>query len=394
MFKLTKEQLLSDLHEAFNAACKHKNNKDYVIRFKKNLTNNLTKLRDELWDRTYKPRRYICFIVNHPKKREIFAAKFRDRIVHHLYFNYTHKLFENTFIYDSYACIKGKGTHFGIERLKKHIRQESNNYKEECYVLKMDIKGYFIHIDRNLLRGIVLTSLFKMITHRINNKSNKTWSDVLDLDFIVFLTNEIVLLDPTIECTFKSSFDEWVGLPTSKSLFHTNKGCGLPIGNLTSQLFSNILLNVADQYIKLVLKCKHYGRYVDDLYVVSKSKEFLHTIIPQIETFLKEVLHLEVSKGKTKIINVKYGVEFLGAFLKPYRTYIANSSLHRIKKQLCSFTTKDGKNPICQVNSFLGIFSHYNSFSIRKEMFQNNLNFYRYGYFNKEYTKFIPHEKL
>lgn len=392
MFHLNKDKLLFDLYIAFYAARKHKSKKDYVIKFEEKLHKNLVELRDELWNRTYKPSPYACFIVNHPKKREIFAAKFRDRIVHHLYFNYTHKLFENTFIYDSYACIKGKGTHFGIERLKQHIRQESNNYTEKCYILKMDIKGYFIHINRNILNSEILRVLKKMKSNKIDNKSNKTWEEVIDFDFIKFLTSEIALLDPTIDCEFKSKKDEWIGLPKTKSLFHTNKGCGLPIGNLTSQLFSNVFLNKFDQFVKRTLRCKHYGRYVDDFYIVSKDKEFLHKIIPQIEEFLEKELYLSINKGKTLILNSNYGVEFLGAFIKPHRTYISNASLRRIKRQIYTDKRDENKNPLCQINSFLGIFSHYKSFNLRKKIFQEIPEFYRYGHYNETFTKFIPNE--
>ena len=120
--------MLFDLYVAFEYACKHKNSKKYVQTYKENLYENLTELRDALFNRTYTPESSVCFIVEYPKKREVFAANFRDRIVHHLYFNYMHELFENTFIHDTYSCIKGRGTHFGIKRCRKHIIVESENY--------------------------------------------------------------------------------------------------------------------------------------------------------------------------------------------------------------------------------------------------------------------------
>ena len=138
IMKLTKEQLFRDIYIAFVDAKKHKSNKSYVKEFEVNLKENLEELCNDLWNRNYEPGRSTCFIVHHPSKREVFAAEFRDRIVHHLYFNYTHELFERTFIYDSYSCIKKRGTHFGIHRLEKHIREESQNYTSDCYVLKVD----------------------------------------------------------------------------------------------------------------------------------------------------------------------------------------------------------------------------------------------------------------
>ena len=395
MYKLSKEQLLFDLYVAFEYARKHKNNKKYVQTYEENLYDNLTELRDVLFNRTYTPESSVCFIVEYPKKREIFAANFRDRIVHHLYFNYMHKLFENTFIHDTYSCIKGRGTHFGIKRCRKHIIAESKNYTKECYALKMDIKGYFIHIDRTLLVDLVNNAIDKMTQHKISKGSNKKWCDVIDIEFVKYLTNVIATLDPTLNCKFRSPKSAWIGLPSSKSLFSIKNGCGLPIGNLTSQLFSNVYLNELDQYAKRVLHCKHYGRYVDDFFVISQDKEFLKSIIPKIEKFLLDKLHLEIHKGKTKIINVKYGVEFLGAFIKPNRTYIANESLRRIKRKIFDMDYSSVKinNPIQTINSYLGIFSHYKSLNIRKQIFDNIISIKRYGYFNENYTKFIPYNK-
>lgn len=395
MYNITKEQLLFDLYVAFEYACKHKTNKTYIKKFKENLHANLIELRDSLFNRTYKPEQSVCFIVEYPKKREVFAANFRDRIVHHLYFNYTHLLFEQTFIYDTYSCIKNRGTHFGIKRCRKHIIQESANYTNTCYVLKMDIKGYFIHIDRLLLVNIIKNKIDKMSSHKISNKDDRLWSDIIDINFIKYLTDTIALLNPTLNCRFRSSKEAWIGLPLSKSLFSVKEGCGLPIGNLTSQLFSNIYLNELDQYVKRELKCKHYGRYVDDFYIISKDKVFLKSIIPKIENFLLDKLHLEIHKGKTKIVDVKYGVEFLGAFIKPNRIYIANESLKRIKKKIydINYMNIELDNPIQTINSYLGIFSHYKSFKIRKQIFDDIISIKKYGYFNESYTKFIPYNK-
>ena len=125
---LTKQDLLNDLYQAFNDARKHKNNRPYVKVFIRNLSSNMRQLRDDLWNGTYQPEPSSCFIVHHPKKREVFATHFRDRIVHHLYFNYTHVLFERTFIRDNYSCIKGRGTHDGINRMRSKLQSVSANY--------------------------------------------------------------------------------------------------------------------------------------------------------------------------------------------------------------------------------------------------------------------------
>ena len=140
-YYLTYDQLLLDLHQAYIDARRNKRQKPYQQRFEACAESNLSSLCDELWRRAYSPGPSSCFVITDPKLREVFAAHFRDRIVHHLYFNYTHEMLERTFIADSYSCIKGRGTHYGIKRLERHIQQESQNYMEPCYVLKMDIKG-------------------------------------------------------------------------------------------------------------------------------------------------------------------------------------------------------------------------------------------------------------
>ena len=259
---MTYEQLLSDLYTAYLDARKNKRNKPYQLRFEARLDENLKALCDALWNRTYQALPSDCFIITDPKCREVFAAHFRDRIVHHLYYNYVHEMLERTFIQDCYSCIKGRGTHYGINRLRKHILKESRNYTRPCYVLKMDIRGYFMNIDRERLLGICLYTLEKMGGHKVGKYRQELWRDRLNMDLVKYLTSEIILLDPTIGCRFVGPSSDWEGLPYEKSLFHSPKGCGLPIGNLTSQLFSNVYLNEFDQFVKRELHCNHYGRYV------------------------------------------------------------------------------------------------------------------------------------
>ena len=391
-YTISKTRLLFDLYVAFEKAKRHKGKKSYIREFEENLHSNLLSLCDEIWERRYQAMPSTCFIINHPKKREVFAADFRDRIVHHLYYNYTHQIFERTFIEDCYSCIKNKGTHYGIHHLEQHIREESNNYQDNCYILKMDIKGYFMNINRNILLDEALKTLNKMRYHKISGKKSKIWDDIIDFEFVMFLTERIVLLDPTVDCIFKSNKNEWIGLADSKSMFKMPKNCGLPIGNLTSQLFSNVYLNTLDQYAKRVLKCKHYGRYVDDLFIVSKDKEFLHDCITKIESFMEDRLSLKVQKGKTIIRSMHQGVEFLGAYIKPYRTYISNQCLRRIKKNVYTITKND--NAIASINSWLGIFSHYNSFRLRVNIFTNIKNVSTIGVYDRNFTKLIPINKL
>ncbi len=368
MYHLTRSQLLDDLHTAFQDAKRHKSKKAYVQSFERHLDENLQELCNELWNRTYQPRPSSCFIITDPKKREVFAAAFRDRVVHHLYYNYTHELFERTFIQDAYSCIPGRGTHYGIERLQRHIRQESRNYSVPCYVLKMDIRGYFMHISRERLLDICLSSLRKMATHRVLKHVAVTWQDKIDMDFVEYLTREIVLLDPTEHCCIIGDKSEWDDLPHEKSLFNSPTGCGLPIGNLTSQLFSNVYLNELDQFMKRELHCKHYGRYVDDFYVVSAKREWLRSLVKPVRDFLHEELHLSLHEGKVVILPIQYGVSFLGMYIKPWRMTVSRESIRRMKmkSELLYSDFLSGKITISRfaaaLASFRGILMHgYNA---------------------------------
>ena len=359
-YTISKEQLLFDLYKAFYDARKRKSKKSYVKEFEKNLHQNLSALRDELYYRTYSPRPLTCFVISYPKKREIFASEFIDRIVHHLYYNYLHEYFERTFIYDCYSCIKGRGTSFGIERLKHHIRSASNNYKKECYGLKLDISSYFMSINRKLLLDIVLKNL--------DNFEKKCHT--LDFELLKYLSEEIILHDPTKNCIRKATSKDYIGMPSGKRMSKTKEGYGLPIGNLTSQLFSNVFLNLLDQYIKRELKFKHYGRYVDDLFIISTDKAKLLSCIPQIETFLNTVLDLKLNNGKTILNKVKYGVEFLGGYVKPHGVYISNQCLRRMKTKMKENLRTKTKDKVIAGNiSQLGLLKQFKAYNIAKKLF-------------------------
>ncbi len=389
VFRLTRERLLADLRQAYFDARRHKRNKPYQMRFEADWENNLAQLCDELLSRTYKPRPSTCFIITDPKKREVFAADFRDRIVHHLYYNYTHQIYERTFIHDSYSCIKNRGTHFGIRRLEEHIRKESQNYTMPCYVMKMDIRGYFMHIDRKRLFGICLATIDKMAGHRVSCHRKEQWQDVVDVGFVKYLTEVIVTLDPTKDCRVQGLESDWDGLPHDKSLFHSPVGCGLPIGNLTSQLFSNVYLNVLDQFMKRDLGCKHYGRYVDDFYVVSADREWLFSLVPKVKKFLSEQLGLDFHDGKMKVTSVWHGVEFLGAWLKPHRIYVSRNCVGRIGRKLDVLETGNPEKWYAALNSYCGLLSHGNNFNLRHFLLQKHDAFTICGFFDYELRRFL-----
>ena len=387
-FVLDRERLLFDLYVAFFEARRHKASESYVMAYERNLHTNLVALRDALFERLYCPKPSICFVIHDPKTREIFAADFEDRIVHHLYYDYTHEMYERTFIHDTYSCIKGRGTHYGVDRLSMHIRQESQNYTEDCYVLQVDISGYFVNINRNILYDECVGTIGKMAKRRIHRSSPVTWEKRVDIDFVLYLTRAIVLLDPTKNCVRVCDASEWESVPANKLMANSPDDCGLPIGNLTSQLFSNVFLNIFDQYVKRVLRCKHYGRYVDDSYIVSADREYLLSLVPVIESFLLNRLQLRINKGKTKITNVRHGVKFLGAFVKPWRTYVASSTLKRINVGLDGLRGSSPVRVANALNSYCGVLGHHASRSVRCSLFLKNRWVYDFGYFDAEMRKF------
>jgi len=384
---------LLDLYQAFYDARRHKSKRSYVRKWEKNFKENMEELCNDLYYRRYKPLPSKCFIIDYPKKREIFAAVFRDRIVHHLYFNYTHRLFERTFIQDSYSCIKGRGTDYGIKRITDFCRKESRNWQRKCYVMHLDIRGYFMHISRKRLLEIATETLKKIGSHPVSNQSEKTWNDVVDLDFTTWLTEVIVMLDPKENCILIGDPSNWDGLDPAKSMLSLEDGLGLPIGNLTSQLFSNVYLNIFDQFMKRVLHCHSYGRYVDDAAVISTDKEWLYSLVPQIRTFLHTALGLDLHMGKLEVSEVHHGVVFLGTFIKAWRRYKSNESVERMKQKIADFDYTNPNRVLRSVNSYLGLFVHTDSYNLRRRLFFKR-EILRIGVFDPGMTKITDRFKF
>ena len=381
-YRLTREQLLFDLYIAYYDAARHKHKMAYVQKFERDLCQNLNELCDDLLTRRYQAQPSKCFVIDYPKKREVFAAMFRDRIVHHLYFRYTHQLFERTFIADSYSCIEGRGTHYGISRLRQHIRQASLNWTQPCYALSLDIRGYFMHIDRQRLLKIATDSLRKMAVHKVGMTDDvpipsgvlltpaTRWQDIRDFDFLLWLTEQIVMLDPMEHCIIVGDESDWDDIDHAKCMRFVQPGLALPIGNLTSQLYSNVYLNPFDQFVKRDILCRYYGRYVDDSTQIDADREWLLAQVPREREFLADELGLQLHMGKLHIREVHQGVEFLGAFLKPYRDYISNKTLERMTRNITSLDLSDISHAEASINSYLGVLSHSSSYNIRHHLFE------------------------
>lgn len=380
------KELLEDVFAAYYDARKNKRNTINQLEFEMNLEANLVELASQLQSRTYKVGRSVCFIVEMPVKREIFAADFRDRVVHHLLFNYINPVFDKRLITDCYSCRKGYGTSFGIDRIEHHMRSVTDNYTREAYVLKLDLQGYFMSMRKSLL----YEKIVRLLTSRKNRKDKH-------LDLELFLIREIIFNDPTEECWVKGSPHDWNGLPDSKSLFHSPKDCGLPIGNLTSQLFSNIYLSDFDNYIKRELKMKHYGRYVDDFFLMHESKEYLQEIMGKLKTYLKKNHGLTIHPRKIYLQEVKKGVDFLGAYLKPHRRYIKNRTLKDVRKAAHKWSVKlehkESLNAtsllpfLSVVNSYYGYMAQFKTYGFRRKLWDRNPEFFKHFYRNHIATK-------
>ena len=353
---LDKDKLLEDLFKAYFNARKNKRNTINALRFELNLEENIFSLFEDIVSGEYVLKPSICFVVDKPVKREIFAADFRDRIVHHLVYNYISPIFERKFINDTYSCRKGKGVHYGIKRAEHFIRACSNNYNDDCYILKIDIKSYFMSINKQLLFQMVLEEIEK-------EKRDK------GINFNFCLVKEILRIiifgNPTENCIVKGKRTDWDDLPKSKSLFSTECGCGLPIGNLTSQLFGNLYLNKLDHFVKEKLNIKYYGRYVDDMLLVSKDKDRLKRAVFEIKEYLLKENLLILHPKKSYLQHFTKGVNYLGVIIKPYRKYLSK----RIKNNFyCAlFQSKMGLKTKESIISYLGIMKHCNCYNLKKK---------------------------
>jgi retron-type reverse transcriptase len=382
-----KEQLLVNLFTAYFEARKNKRNTINQLRFEINYESQLINLWESLINRTYKLLPSIAFIVEKPVKREVLAADFRDRVVHHLLFDLVSPVFEATFIPESFSCRKGKGTHYGIRTLYESIERCSNFYKTDCFVLKMDIKGYFMSINKNLLSA--------KLHDKIKHSTQLTGSF---RSLALYIIDIILSDDPTKNCIIRGVSSDWSGLPPTKSLFHAQQDCGLPIGNLTSQLFSNIYLDEFDHYVKESLGFEYYGRYVDDFYLVHNDEQYLKRMIPVIREYLWRSVKLELHPNKIYLQHYTRGINFLGATLKPGRIYVSRRTRTNFILKISDWAEKlNGTAPSrdelvqlrSSVNSYLGIMKHYRTFNIRKRVLlgSKNQSIFKFGYLQWSFRK-------
>lgn len=307
-----------------------KADKEEVINFWINLENNLFNLHKKLRNGNYQHGSYKKFIVYDPKRRMIHKPRARDRIVHQLLFDYLQPVFEKRFIYDSYASRTGKGTHKAVKRLRLFCRIVGRNNTRPCWVLKCDISKFFDSIDHRIL--------FSFIKKQIESQK------ILNLIWKIIRSFEI------------------------------SPGKGLPLGNLTSQLFANIYLQEFDYFVKNILRIKSYIRFNDDFVIVSDDKEFLKSKIILTQNFLKEKLLLSLPNKKISLRKLSWGVDFLGYIVLPHNILLRIKTRKRLLRRI-EERQKDyqsGKISFAKlaqtINSYFGILKHCSSFKLRQKI--------------------------
>jgi hypothetical protein len=353
MEKTTTIFTYENLYRAYSACRKNKRGTVNALKFELNLENNLADLLVELKSNSYRPGRSICFVVAKPSPREIFAADFRDRIVHHLLVREILPGVEKSLFYNSFACRRGKGTHKAVEALKRYAKTASSGYRNEIFYLQLDVKNFFCSIKHDILFNI-----FEKFIER-QDKTDEWKEEVL------WLGSVIIFYEPQNSCVIRGDRDLFSLIPKHKSLFHVPVGQGLPIGNYSSQFFANLYLNQLDYFIKQKIKAKYYVRYVDDLVILGHDKCELLPMIASVNDFLKQNLLLELNIKKTKLNSVEKGIDFLGYFLKPGYTLVRRRVISNCKEKIRMAGTVSPKVFVSQMNSYLGHFGHAQGWGLR-----------------------------
>jgi len=295
-----------------------KKSKVDVQDFKLRLMEEIISLRNDIVKFSYRHGGYKAFNISDPKPRNIHKAAVRDRLLHHAIYRVLYPFFDTTFIADSYSCRVGKGTHKALERFDAFCHNVGRNNTRTVWVLKCDIRKFFASIDHAVLLGI----LSKYIVD----------PEVMDL------LREII-----------------------ESFSSTRDGVGLPLGNLTSQLFVNIYMNEFDQFVKHTLKEKYYIRYADDFVILSESKIWLEHLLPQIRIFLSEQLKLDLHPRKVSIETLASGIDFLGWVMFPDHKVLRTATKRRMIKRL------EGLISSGTVSSYKGLLKHGNAHTLAEK---------------------------
>ncbi len=312
---------LENLLEAWREFVKGKRSRKDVQEFERNLMGGVVSLHQDLATLIYQHGGYQEFRISDPKPRKIHKATVRDRLVHRALYRSLYQFFERIFIVDSFSCRLRKGTHGAMSRFKRFTYPVSHNNTRTVWILKCDIRKFFASIDQRILGQI--------LGGRIQDKN------------IVWLLEKII------------------------ASFYTDRpGIGLPLGNLTSQLFANIYMNRFDQFVKHDLKVEYYVRYTDDFVLLSSDKLYLERALTRIRDFLRGELRLELHPDKVFIKTLASGVDFLGWVHFPDHRVLRTATKRRMMRRILESPTTE------TVQSYLGLLEHGNTFGVRQEVVQ------------------------
>ena len=337
-----------ELYNCYQLCLKTKKRKMGTYNFvDENICENLYNLLNEINTRQYTPLTSNCYVVKYPAYREIFAAQFRDRIVQHFYMNELEEILTAELTKGCSSCVKGRGTTYALNLLKRYVKEVSKDGSKNCYFLKIDLSGYFMSIKRE--------TVYNKFVDLINNKYKGKHKEIL-----LYLSSQIFLNNPAENCVYKCSQELRNRVPERRKM-KKNSDYGMAIGNLTSQAGSNLNLNEFDHFVVEYLKLTNYVRYVDDIVVISNNKEELENALPKIIDKLKET-HQVVNLKKTKIDTAYHGVPFLGKVTYPYRGYqVPSKQVYiRMMQKTKNFSYSDIDNLIAKTNSQIGFLKNYN----------------------------------
>ena len=333
-----------NLYEAWESARKGKRYREDVLKFSADLEANLIDIQNHLIYGTYKVSAYRPFYVYEPKKRLIMALPFRDRIVQWAIYRNLNPVWDKQFIYDSYACRIGKGSHAAADRLQYWLRQTERK-PQRYYYLKLDISKYFYRVDHAVL--------LEVLKRKIKDKR------------LINLLSTII-----------NSEDTRFGLPAGVdpdmcAIEDRLADVGMPIGNLTSQLFANLYLNELDQFAKHKLGLHYYIRYMDDIIILHPDKKHLATVKQEIEEFLFNNLRLDLN-DKTAIRPTSMGIDFVGFRIWATHRRLKKKTAIKIKTRLKYMFRAHNRGEVTKeeldrtIASYRGILKHCNSYRFRQ----------------------------
>lgn len=345
-----------NIYQSYLDCRRNKRNSVNALKFEINADKHILDLEAKLKDHSYHPSRSILFAVRKPKMREIFAADFKDRVVHHLLVRHLEKIWEPVFIHDSYACRVCKGTHEAVKRLRSFQRQITCNGNIRSYYLQLDIKDFFTSIDKEILFGIL----------------QKRMADPQ----VEWLTKTILFWDCTRLYVARGDKGLLRHVPENKSLFGKDNKRGLPIGNLTSQFFANVYLNALDQFVKHTLKAKYYLRYVDDFVILSRDKQELLGFRKKISDFVESTLNIKLHPKRHKLLPISSGIDFLGYIVRPQYVLVRRRVLNNLKQKICEYQAspiKDEAKLQATLASYGGHFKWANTYRLRKRLNEHGI---------------------